>query len=144
MSIKDEITEIINSNEAEGVLDVNNYFNNSEYEIKDAEIIIEMKNGKIVNISITTKISYVSTGGEYSGEKVLLTNSIELAVNEKIDDAYINELYKTIKSRYKLETIEGGLPAISIWFLAIIAIVWALLIGFFVISMIKKHKNTVE
>lgn len=64
--------------------------------------------------------------------------------NEKIDDAYINELYKTIKSRYKLETIEGGLPAISIWFLAIIAIVWAILIGYFVISMIRKRKNTVE
>ena len=102
MSIKDEITEIINSNEAEGVLDVNNYFNNSEYEIKDAEIIIEMKNGKIVNISITTKISYVSTGGEYSGEKVLLTNSIELAVNEKIDDASEYEAPK------KTETSIGG------------------------------------
>ncbi len=64
--------------------------------------------------------------------------------NEKIDDEYIAELYKTIKSRYKLDTIEGGLPAISITFLSIIAIVWAILIGYFVISMIKKRQNTVE
>lgn len=87
LSIKDKITEIINSNDAEGVIDVDNYFNNDKYDVKDSEIVIEMKAGKIVNISVSTKIKYVPTAGEYSQDKITLTNTIELAVNENLDKA---------------------------------------------------------
>ena len=87
LSIKDKITEIINSNDAEGVMDVDNYFNNDKYDVKDSEIVIEMKAGKIVNISVSTKIKYVPTAGEYSQDKITLTNTIELAVNENLDKA---------------------------------------------------------
>lgn len=87
LSIKDKITEMINSNDAEGVMDVDNYFNNDKYDVKDSEIVIEMKAGKIVNISVSTKIKYVPTAGEYSQDKITLTNTIELAVNENLDKA---------------------------------------------------------
>ncbi|MBO5305014.1 MAG: hypothetical protein J6A99_05010 [Clostridia bacterium] len=87
LSIKDKITEIINSNDAEGVMDVDNYFNNDKYDVKDSEIVIEMKAGKIVNISVSTKIKYVPTAGEYSQDKITLTNTIELTVNENLDKA---------------------------------------------------------
>lgn len=87
LAIKDEIVDIINSNEATGVVDVNNYFNNAENEIKDAEIVIEMEGNAIVNISVKTKIKYVPTAGEYKEDKVTLTNTIELVVNEKAEDA---------------------------------------------------------
>lgn len=98
LNIKDTITDIINSNEAEGVVDVNNYFNNAKYDIKDAEIVIEMTSGAIANISINTNIKYVPTAGEYADDKITLTNSIELIVNDKIADAQEYEAPKSTET----------------------------------------------
>ena len=103
LSIKDTITNIINSNEAPGVVDVNNYFNGTNNEIKDSEIVVEMEAGAIVNISIKTKIKYVPTAGEYSEDKITLTNSIELSVNEKLEDAQEYEAPKNTET-----TLLGG------------------------------------
>ncbi|MBO7177585.1 MAG: hypothetical protein J6V69_00620 [Clostridia bacterium] len=98
LSIKDTITDIINSNEATGVVDVNNYFNNTKNEIKDSEIVVEMEAGAIVNISVKTKIKYVPTAGEYSEDKITLTNSMELSVNEKLEDAQEYEAPKNTET----------------------------------------------
>lgn len=103
LEIKDIITDIINSNEAEGVVDVNNYFNSEENEIKDSEIVIEMEAGAIVNISVNTKIKYLPTAGEYSGDKITLTNSMTLSVNEKLEEAQEYEAPKNTET-----TVFGG------------------------------------
>ena len=87
LAIKDTITDIINSNEAEGVVDVNNYFNSSEYTIKDAEIVIELKDGVLAEINVNTKITYNPIGGEHTENNITLTNTIVVKINENLDKA---------------------------------------------------------
>lgn len=87
LAIKDTITGIINSNDAEGVVDVNNYFNSSNYTIKDAEIVIELKEGALAEITVNTKITYNPTGGEHTENNVTLTNTISVKINENLDKA---------------------------------------------------------
>lgn len=87
LSIKDKITEIINSNEAEGVVDVENYFDTDDYMIHDSVMVVTMSNTDIKSISIDTKIKYCPTGGDYTEERVTLTNSIKLDINANIDKA---------------------------------------------------------
>ena len=43
-SLQDIIVDLINSNDAEGVVDVNNYLN-SDYLMKEAEIVVTLENG---------------------------------------------------------------------------------------------------
>lgn len=104
LSIKDTVTDMINSNDAVGVVDVNNYFNSSSYDIKEAEVVVEMVAGNIVNISVETDISYVPVSGEYSEDVVTLTNSIEITVNDKATDAADYEAPKNTET-----SLLGGL-----------------------------------
>lgn len=95
LSIMDTITEIINSNEAEGVVDVDNYFDSSNYTIKDAEIVVEIKDGALVSIDVNTKITYNPTEGEHTENNITLKNTITLKINENLDKA---EEYEAPKS----------------------------------------------
>ena len=87
LSVQDKIIDIINSNEATGVIDVDNYFNSSKNMIKESEIVIEMKANAITKIEVTTEIRYNPTGGEYTERQITLTNSIVLEINKKLTDA---------------------------------------------------------
>lgn len=87
LSIKDKITEIINSNNAEGVVDVENYFDTDDYMIHDSVMVVTMSNTDIKSNSIDTKIKYCPTGGDYTEERITLTNSIKLDVNAYLDKA---------------------------------------------------------
>lgn len=87
LSIKDKITEIINSNDAEGVVDVDNYFDADDYMIRDSVMVVTMSNTDIKSISIDTKIKYCPTGGEHTEKRITLTNSIKLDVNANLDKA---------------------------------------------------------
>lgn len=87
MSVQSIIADIINSNDAEGVIPVNNYFNTQSNTVRDSEMVIEMKNGKIVAIDVATKIRYNPVGGDYMEEQITLTNSISLVVNDKLSQA---------------------------------------------------------
>lgn len=87
IDIQNDILSIVNSNDADGVIDANNYFNSSNHTIEDAEIVVEMKNGVIVSLNVLTKIKYVPTGGDYTDKTVTLTNKIELVFNENLDKA---------------------------------------------------------
>ena len=86
ISVQNTILEMINSNDAEGVLDVNNYFN-SEYTVKEAEIVVEFADGKISEIKCLTELQYCPTGGEYTEYNITLTNTIELKINDKLSVA---------------------------------------------------------
>lgn len=86
LSVQNTILNMINSNEADGVVDVNNYFN-SENMIKKAEIVVEFVNGKISTIQCLTELKYTPTGGEYTEYNITLTNKIELKINDKLSAA---------------------------------------------------------
>jgi hypothetical protein len=87
IDIQNDILDIVNSNDADGVLDVNNHFNTSNHTIEDAEIVVEMVDGKIVSMKVLTKIKYVPTGGDHTDKTVTLTNKIELEFNKNLDKA---------------------------------------------------------
>ncbi|MDE6302767.1 MAG: hypothetical protein K2M36_04185 [Clostridia bacterium] len=98
MSVQNTISELINSNKADGVIPVNNYFNTQDNDVRDAEMVIEMQNGKIVSIEVSTKIRYNPTGGNYVGERITLTNSISLIVNDKLSAAKDYEAPKGVNT----------------------------------------------
>ncbi len=85
-SVQKRILDIVNSNTATGVTKVENYFS-QEYFVKEAEIVVEVVNGKVVNVKCLTEISYCPTAGEYTEYNVTLTNTIELKVNDKLSAA---------------------------------------------------------
>lgn len=95
LSIKDKITEIINSNNAEGVVDVDNYFNADDYMINDSVMVVAMSGTDIKSVSVDTKIKYCPTGGDFTEERITLTNSIKLDINANLDKA---TKYKAPKS----------------------------------------------
>lgn len=86
ISIQKRIINMINSNNAEGVVDVENYFNDMN-KIKESEVVIAMKDGNIVSIDIKTELKYNPTAGDYKDSKITLTNSINLVVNESLSNA---------------------------------------------------------
>ena len=87
LGIQDKILALINSNDAEGVVDVNNYMNNEEYIFEDAVIEVKLKNGELSSIVCETEIRYTPTDGEYTEYNVTLKNSIEIKINNKLSDA---------------------------------------------------------
>ena len=86
VSVQEKIIGIINSNDAEGVVDVNNYFN-QDFTLKDALIEVKMQDGKIKSIKCETELKYVPTGGDYTAYNITLNNLIEIKVNDKLDKA---------------------------------------------------------
>lgn len=85
--VQSKIVDLINSNPADEVTDVQNYFNAQENEVVNSEMVVEIKNGQLVAVNVQTDLRYCPTGGEYTEENILLTNKIELTVNEKLEKA---------------------------------------------------------
>lgn len=86
LAMQDTIIDLINSNEAEGVVDVNNYMN-AEYMIKEAEIVVTMENGVLTEIKALTELKYAPTGGEFTDYNITLTNTLEFLINDKLSKA---------------------------------------------------------
>ena len=82
LSFKDKIVNLLNTNETEGVVNVNNYFNGNENFIKNADLIVVIKDNKLVSFNCCTKIKYYPTDGNYSEDRVTLTNSVTIKVDE--------------------------------------------------------------
>ncbi|MBE5734050.1 MAG: hypothetical protein E7347_03255 [Clostridiales bacterium] len=85
-NIQNKIINIINSNTANGVIPVNNYIN-TNLNIKDAEFIVIIENGKITEVSIKTDIKYNPIGGEFTDYNITLTNELELLINNNLSSA---------------------------------------------------------
>ena len=83
----EKIMSLINSNDAEGVIKVNNYFNENRYMIKDAIVVVEMKNGEIASISLKTEVRYNPVGGDYTEENITLTDKISIIFNDNLESA---------------------------------------------------------
>ena len=116
LGVQSKILDIINSNEGEGVVDVNNYFNANAYTVNEAEVVVEMKNGEIVGIDCKTELCYEPTAGEYTEYNITLTNTIELKVNEKLEDAQEYEAPEKLEEKI-LGVIKGGLMFMSYFIL---------------------------
>lgn len=87
VAVNGKVSDMINSNEAEGVVAVNNYFDNSDYEVKESALTIELSGGVLNKISAETEIKYYPIGGEYSDKRITLTDTLELNVNKNLSDA---------------------------------------------------------
>lgn len=85
-NVQKNITDVINSNPTDNVTDVQNYFN-EDNRIDEAEMVVEIKDGALVAIDITTQLRYCPTGGEYTERNIVLTNTISLVVNDKLSAA---------------------------------------------------------
>lgn len=84
--LQNKMIGLINSNEAEGVVDVNNYLNPS-YIVEDAEIVVVLENGEIKSVNCLTELKYQPTGGEFTEYNITLTNKVELSFNQNIEKA---------------------------------------------------------
>ena len=85
-ALQDVIVDLINSNDAEGVVDVNNYLAD-DYLIKEAEIVVTLEKGVLKKMECLTEFKYAPTGGEFTEYNVTLTDKISFTVNENIDKA---------------------------------------------------------
>ncbi len=99
LGIQQKILTLINSNDAEGVVDVNNYLNSEEYIFEEAVVEVKIENGEIVGVECETEIRYTPTDGDYTEYNVTLKNNIEIKVNSKLEDA---EEYKAPSSTGKI------------------------------------------
>jgi hypothetical protein len=101
-SIQKSIIDIINSNDAEGVVDVTNYMDLEEYVFEEAVVEVKYLNGELVSIECETEVNYTPIGGDYTEYNVTLKNSISLEINAELEKA---EEYKAPTSTGKLAGI---------------------------------------
>ncbi len=104
--VQNKILGIVNSNDGEGVTKVNNYFDAENNTIRSADIVIEIKDGKIVKVDCSTEIVYNPTAGEYTDYNVNLKNTLTLEVNKKLSDAQKYETPKNALSKLRIGDLE--------------------------------------
>lgn len=81
------IVGILNSNPAQGVVTVENYFNKEDHTVKDAHFTVVVTEGKLVSMELDTEIKYNPTAGEYTERNVTLDNELILKVNDRLEKA---------------------------------------------------------
>ncbi len=102
------IVGMLNSNPAQGVVTVENYFNKADHTVKDAQFTVVMTEGKLVSMELDTKIKYNPTAGEYTERNVTLDNALILKVNDRLEKA---QSY-TAPKKAKATLVFGGLDYI--------------------------------
>ena len=85
-ALQTQIVALLNSNTADGVIPVENYFDSENFEI-DGEYTLVIKEGKIVSCDVDIEMNYTPTGGEYTDRVVTLNNRIEIEINHDYEDA---------------------------------------------------------
>lgn len=86
-AMSEEIVAFLNTNESEGVVDVENNFNHDDYTVKDAALTVVMEGDTLVSMKLDTEIKYNPTAGEYTENNVTLNNTLSLTVNENLSKA---------------------------------------------------------
>ncbi len=82
-----DIVAFLNTNEAEGVVDVENYFNDSAYTVEDASLTVVMNGNTVVSMKLDTEIKYNPTAGDYTENNITLNNELTLSVNQNLKKA---------------------------------------------------------
>ena len=87
VAVGQKVSEMINSNTAEGVVPVENYFDDADYVVNGCDMVIAINNGKLASINVQTSVKYNPTAGEYTQKRVTLQDSLAMVVNDKLSDA---------------------------------------------------------
>ncbi len=87
VELMEDIVDVLNSNPAQGVVTVENYFNGTDHTVEDAAFTVVMKDGKLVSMELDTEIKYNPTEGEYTENNVTLNNRLTLKVNDRLEKA---------------------------------------------------------
>ena len=87
VAVNQKISDLINSNDAEGVLDVDNYFDSEDYLLKESCFTVLMEADALKNIEIETKLKYNPTDGEYTDKRITLSDKMTLEINKNLDKA---------------------------------------------------------
>lgn len=87
VSLQDKTNAYINSNTANGVIQVDNFFNNEENSIKESVITVVYENDILISINCDTEIKYFPVSGEYTDSKITLSDSVSLLINAKYSAA---------------------------------------------------------
>ena len=87
VAVNQKVSDMINSNDAEGVIAVDNYFDDSDYDIKESSLTIVLNSGKLGTVEAETEIKYNPTAGEYTQKRITLTDNLTLAVNQNLTEA---------------------------------------------------------
>jgi|GEM_PF-1248525 len=85
--VNQKIAELINSNDAEGVIDVDNYFDSSDYMLRESCFTVVMNGSDLTTIDIETEFKYNPTSGDYTDKRITLTDKMTLEINKNIDKA---------------------------------------------------------
>ncbi len=101
-NIQNKILAYVNSNNEEGVIKANNYFDSAENTIRKSKFNITYDGDELKEIICKTKLSYAPTDGDYIGYNVTLDNILKASFNEKLNAASSYE--KASKA-----TLVGGL-----------------------------------
>ncbi len=106
LSVQDYILDMVNSNTATGVTKVENYLDDT-YLVKEAQVVVEVVDGKVSAVECLTELKYCPTAGDYTEYNVTLNNTIALQVNEKLDKAQEYEAPEETGGKYnaKLESV---------------------------------------
>ena len=87
IDMQSTILELLNGNTAK-VTEVDNYFNSTEYTVEEAYIEITVANGKFAAANLNTEFGYYPVENmEYADDNATLIDTIEIAVNGRLDDA---------------------------------------------------------
>ena len=87
LAVNQKIADLINSNDAEGVIEVDNYFDSTDYLLKESCFTVIIDNGTLTNIEIETKLKYNPTDGEYTDKRITLSDKMTLEINKNLDKA---------------------------------------------------------
>ena len=98
-----KVLSYVNSNEEEGVIKVDNYFDEADFNVKKCVLTVTLNEGKLASINAETEIKYNPLDGEYTDDRITLTDTLTLTVNDESDKA------KEYTAPNKVETSLKGL-----------------------------------
>lgn len=84
-----KIIAMVNSNPTQdaGIIKAENYLDETEYTVQDAEFVVVMSDGKLNSIKFESKIVYTPSSGDYSENNITLKNLLEISFNDELEAA---------------------------------------------------------
>lgn len=109
IDMQSTILELLNGNTAK-VTEVDNYFNSTEYTVEEAYIEITVANGKFSAANLNTEFGYYPVENmEYADDNATLIDTIEIAVNGRLDDATDYEIPEEADGGFLSDKLESQL-----------------------------------
>ncbi len=106
-NIQNKILAYVNSNDEQGVIKAENYFDSTDNTIRKSKFTVIYEDNDLKEIVCKTKLSYSPTDGDYIGYNVTLDNFFSASFNNKLSDA--NKYEKAKNPTGTLTSPTGGL-----------------------------------